>query len=154
MRYGNVTRQQSTVTPQNDEFLFFLAHGNLSLGGLGYSGSKYEYELPNWKQYQGFMDEFRLWDYSIGLRDIDQSMNKNFNTHNEKLCDDSNVHVKFVAKQSKTYSECLDMCMVNGRCFGVQHIRLDDGFDKCTLYFRKRPFVGISNQMAICAIVR
>jgi hypothetical protein len=70
--------KRMTETPNNDEILFFISYGGISLGGLCYSAKNYESRFPNWKPYKGSMDEFRLWGRTIGDKEAALSMNKNF----------------------------------------------------------------------------
>ncbi len=46
----------------NDDHIFFVTSGKLSLGGLGYSSSKFDSEYSNISNFNGMMDNFWLWE--------------------------------------------------------------------------------------------
>ena len=83
-----------TKGPNNDEALFFAHHGRVSLGGLGYSASRYKTRFPNWNPYNGSMDRFLLWARPINKWNIAWSMKKNFQRFSGSTCDDTNVSHK------------------------------------------------------------
>lgn len=147
-------RNVETVTSGNDETLFFISYGHLSLGGLGYSSTMYNDRFPNWTDYKGLMDEFILWGRKITTSDIAWSMHKNFDFHYTSTCDDNNVSNKMVLKNSTKNPKCMNKCIRRAKCVGFQRKRLSNGFDECTLYF-DRPFQGHSmRSSSLCAIVK
>jgi hypothetical protein len=147
-------RNVETVTSGNDEALFFIAYGHLSLGGLGYSSTTYDDRFRNWTDYRGLMDEFIVWGRKITISDIAWSMHKNFEFHYTSICDDNNVTNKLVLKKSAKNPKCLKRCIKLAKCVGFQRKQLSNGFDECTLYF-DRPSRGPSmRSSSLCAILK
>jgi len=59
-----------TGMPQNDEHIFFITSGRMSLGGFGYSHKKFETIFPRLKPFTGKMAHFYMWGRSIGDSDL------------------------------------------------------------------------------------
>jgi len=59
-----------TIVPQNDEYIFFITSGRMSIGGFGYSHKSFEKMLPHLKPYTGYMDDFYIWGRSIEDDDL------------------------------------------------------------------------------------
>ena len=138
---------------QNDERLFFIPYGRISLGGLGYSASNYETWFPNWLSYQGSMDEFILWGRKITPGDLAWSMHKNYYIHKESLCAESTTLKKWVFEKSSTLDQCRKRCKEQAKCFGYEHVNMNAIFEQCTIYY-DRPWKGASRPGSICAFVR
>ncbi len=146
-------RKVETTGPSDDEALFFINYGRVSLGGLGYSASNYESRFPNWSPYRGSMDRFILWARPITSGDISWSMNKNFQTFEGSACDETDISWKRVVKKSQQESECRRRCFRHVWCFGYQSVPLDDNNNfQCTLY-PVRPKKGAVRGNSTCAAV-
>ena len=143
-------KKVATETPENDETLFFVSYGMVSFGGLGYSASAYETRFPNWKAYQGSMDEFKLWSRPISKEEVALSMNKNFEPRWDYACEDDSNISKLVLKKKVSTKRCKTKCSNRSWCKGYEAIRWSQGRQRCTLY-HERPTKGKPRQDAVCA---
>ena len=54
-----------TTATSDDDYLYFMTSGRISIGGFGYTSKRYESEFPHLSPFFGKIDEFQLWSRSI-----------------------------------------------------------------------------------------
>ena len=57
---------------KNDDILFFVGFGGLSVGGTGFSYFV-QADFPSWEPYTGLLDEVNIWARSIRQKDLKKS---------------------------------------------------------------------------------
>jgi len=58
----------------NDNFIFFAASGQVSLGGFGFSSDLYDQLFPGMKPFEGGMDEFLVWAKPLTAETLQSAM--------------------------------------------------------------------------------
>lgn len=111
----------------------------MSVGGFGYSNAKYESQFPNLNNFDGMMDNLRIWEgYSISAQLLGQAMKKNFETHAVK-CKYSSSRKN---KKMKTAKKCRKICLRQPHCWGYELRDKIDNKYQCFNFIGKRPELG------------
>jgi hypothetical protein len=58
-------KRADTTATSDDDYLFFMNSGRISIGGFGYTSERYESEFPHLSPFFGKIDEFQMWGRSI-----------------------------------------------------------------------------------------
>lgn len=149
----------STSTTK-DVTLFFVNHGRLSIGGLGYSSTS-KSDFPSWKAFTGYIDEVYIWARTIWQNDLRESPKRVFNNEQMNTCKvkHSRGLKKIYYPRLRKKNQCRNRCNQLTPCLGFEAVQTAEspGFVNCTLYLNKRPkFItdeNIVHNDALCSTI-
>jgi len=136
---------------EDNKSLFFTTSGRVSLGGFGYSSVSYDTLFPHFMQFNGRMDEFYLWNKSIGQEDLKLSAKKNFTHYYGHKC--KNFGGKSKRKWGVSSLECEKKCREDVHCWGFESKKGKKAFS--CVYFndpQNRPKLGRKSEGQTCGI--
>jgi uncharacterized protein YneR len=123
---------------KNDDILFFVGFGGLSVGGTGFSYF-FQADFPSWKPYTGLLDEVNIWSRTIWLKDLKKSPMKNFvsNAQNCKEMIAQGTKIRSVIDLKKK-RQCEKKCKKAVPCLGFEAAQIGDTVT-CKLFLHGTP---------------
>ena len=123
-------KQVKTYTPQNDNHIFHVTGGRMSLGGFGYSAN-YEALFPNMIPYEGLLDEFILFARPVA-KDLKWMMAPAYDVEYSKGC--AGTAAAGYVNMHAGAKKCKQRCNKNKTwCAGYQFSK-STGQKQCTLF--------------------
>jgi len=123
---------------KNDDILFFVGFGSLSIGGTGFSFFV-QADFPSWEPYTGLLDEVNIWARTIWQKQLKQSPMKNFisDAQNCKETITQGMKIRYV-KNLKKKKQCQNRCKKLVPCLGFEAAQMEDTIT-CKLFLHRRP---------------
>lgn len=133
----------------DDDYLYVSTYGSLSIGGLGYSNTQ-QTEFPNWRSYEGVIDEIYVWDRNIEPRsDLATAMRKNYKVSYRRECKQQGGTVR--TYYIKDTDECRSQCSLNRVCWGYEIQSPINTESVCKIFTGgERPSFGNENANSTC----
>jgi len=129
---------------QNDIPLFFLNHGRISIGGLGFSATP-KSAFPTWKPFNGNIDEVYVWGKTVEKQQLRKSPGKNLHHVQNSWCATGKrrgMKVKTITSIKKE-ERCKNKCRNSVSCLGIKVVELKNNTQeiRCTLFKNKSPLL-------------
>lgn len=125
----------------NSRRIYFVPHGHISFGGLGYSNTL-ESDYPTWNPYVGKIDEFLLWTKKIDAYQVSEAMGKTFEVNEKHKCMQNTKRFDFVKTEEVAAWHCSRDCREEVTCIGYEVKAKANGNFRCLKYSGRTPRVG------------
>ena len=123
---------------KNDDILFFVGFGGLSVGGTGFSYFV-QADFPSWEPYTGLLDEVNIWARSIRQKDLKKSPMKKI-ISNARNCEETikqGMKIRF-ENNLKKKKQCKRRCKKLVPCLGFEAAEIEDTIT-CKLFLHGTP---------------
>lgn len=120
-------KKVETFVTGPDKNIFYITSGSLSLGGWGYSSDIFGVDIfPDVENFEGMMDEFRLWGGTkVPKSTLKSTFNKHFAQNIDMKCAENETRERIGRK--RTARQCRDQCNNNLSCTGYELVKRKHG---------------------------
>lgn len=131
-----------------DEYIFFIMSGSISIGGFGHTSKKYETLLTAMGPFVGLIDDFRMWSRTLKDADLLTGIQNNLKIRNNRMCRKMDGQYSKVSSQQDCERLCLDRPDCKG--FQLRKNKIGNAFN-CVIFIKKKPVMGARSRQYICA---
>ena len=128
-----------------DQYVFVITSGKLSLGGFGYSNHKFDRTFPRMKPFVGMMDNVWVWANPISANMLRSASKKKFINYQGHNCQPGAPR-KY--KRKKTKTKCRKLCEQSPSCWGYELKGKVGNKYKCYHQY-EHPIPIVTNETAI-----
>ena len=130
-----------TASKNGSSELFFVNYGQVSVGGFGYSATSNS-NFPKWKNFQGEIDEVKVWGRPIWRNDLRESPMKEFVATEGMKCITGSGDFNTQMFTRRNVRQCVKKCNRTVPCMGYQTKKKRNGKIKCTLFMNNKPSIN------------